>query len=167
MKFSLTIQRETLILPTCCQMIYMWDANPNPSHNHCQQSQFQSIRNNFDLVTSSVYYIVTQGFRHHRVRFDLYLRVLRGISKRSPLWQSKCIQARWSSTKTSLPLRILFCGSDDLSAVCLKALYQEQQRDPEGIKSIDVLVRPAKPYGRSLKKFREGLSPLVNLACFH
>jgi len=97
----------------------------------------------------------------------MYLRVLRGLSKRSPLWQSNYIQARWSSTKSSLPLRILFCGSDDLSAVCLKALYQEQQRDPEGIKSIDVLIRPAKPYGRSLKKFREGLSPLINLACFN
>ena len=61
MKFSLAIQRETLIFSTCCPIWYMWDADPNPSHNHCQQSQFQSIRNNFDLVISSVYCIIARG----------------------------------------------------------------------------------------------------------
>ena len=88
----------------------------------------------------------------------MYLRALRCLSKRNLRWQSNYVQARWSSTaKASLPLRILFCGSDELSATCLKALHEEQQRDPQGIKSIDVLIRPAKPYGRSLKQVREGI----------
>ena len=97
----------------------------------------------------------------------MYLRALRCLSKRNLAWQSNYIQARWSSTKTSLPLRILFCGSDDLSATCLDALHKEQQRDPAGIKSIDVLIRPAKPYGRSLKQVREGTHvflPILALA---
>lgn len=60
------------------------------------------------------------------------------------------------STKTSKPLRILFCGSDDFSIASLRALHAVHQRDPGLIKSIDVLCRPGKPTGRSLKKIREG-----------
>jgi hypothetical protein len=60
------------------------------------------------------------------------------------------------STKTSEPLRILFCGSDDFSCDSLKALYNEHRRNPYLIKSIDVLCRPGKPTGRSLKTIREG-----------
>lgn len=98
--------------------------------------------------------------------FNMYLRALRYLSKRNLGWQSNYIQARWSSTKTSLPLRILFCGSDDLSATCLQALHKEQQSDPAGIKSIDVLIRPAKPYGRSLKQVREGTHVFLPILCF-
>ena len=50
------------------------------------------------------------------------------------------------------PLRILFCGSDDFSAVALRALDQERAKNPELIKSIDVLYRPAKRTGRGLKE---------------
>ena len=100
----------------------------------------------------------------------------------SQLWSwawSSCIGKRYSSVirrvqttykpprrteyrplaKTSKPLRILFCGSDDFSSASLRGLLEEQRRDPELIASIDVLCRPGKPSGRSLKNIREGTSP--------
>ena len=55
-----------------------------------------------------------------------------------------------------LPLRILFCGSDEFSCESLKALYAEHFRSRKLIRSIDVVVRPAKPTGRGLKEMREG-----------
>lgn len=55
------------------------------------------------------------------------------------------------------PLRILFCGSDEFSCVSLKALYSEFFRSRKMIRSIDVVVRPAKPAGRGLKEMREGM----------
>ncbi|KFY27900.1 hypothetical protein V493_03227 [Pseudogymnoascus sp. VKM F-4281 (FW-2241)] len=62
---------------------------------------------------------------------------------------------RLYSSPATKPLRILFCGSDDVSVASLRALYDEQKRDPSSIASIDVLCRPGKPYGRGLKKIRE------------
>lgn len=62
---------------------------------------------------------------------------------------------RLYSSPATKPLRILFCGSDDVSAASLQALRDEQKRDPSSIASIDVLCRPGKPYGRGLKKIRE------------
>ncbi|KAK0752242.1 hypothetical protein B0T18DRAFT_444553 [Schizothecium vesticola] len=56
----------------------------------------------------------------------------------------------------TLPLRILFCGSDEFSCESLKALYAEHFRSRKLIRSIDVVVRPAKPTGRGLKEMREG-----------
>lgn len=69
---------------------------------------------------------------------------------------------RLYSSPAAKPLRILFCGSDDVSAASLQALYEEQKRDPSSIASIDVLCRPGKPYGRGLKKIRE--VPLIATA---
>ena len=65
------------------------------------------------------------------------------------------ITRRWSSSKTSDPLRILFCGSDEFSIASLRALHREQQARPEFIKSIDVVSRPPKRVGRGLKSLRE------------
>ncbi|KAJ5468607.1 hypothetical protein N7475_006359 [Penicillium sp. IBT 31633x] len=47
------------------------------------------------------------------------------------------------ATKTSDPLRILFCGSDDFSIAHLKALHAYHLKQPECISSIDVF--PAVP----------------------
>lgn len=69
---------------------------------------------------------------------------------------------RLYSSPATKPLRILFCGSDDVSAASLQALCDEQNRHPSSIASIDVLCRPGKPYGRGLKKIRE--VPLVATA---
>ncbi|CAL3967259.1 unnamed protein product [Diplocarpon coronariae] len=68
----------------------------------------------------------------------------------SPRHGRKCY-----STKECKPLRILFCGSDDFSIASLRALHTEHLQSPGLIKSIDVLCRPGKPAGRSLKKIRE------------
>ncbi|KAF2966162.1 hypothetical protein GQX73_g7403 [Xylaria multiplex] len=57
--------------------------------------------------------------------------------------------------KTSDPLHILFCGSDQLSCDVLKALYNEHVDNPDLIQSIDVVVRPAKRTGRGLQKLTE------------
>jgi hypothetical protein len=65
---------------------------------------------------------------------------------------SKCLY----STRASKPLRILFCGSDHFSCASLRAVHQEQARDPELIESVDVLLRPGKLSGRGLKSIREG-----------
>ncbi|KAI0108465.1 Formyltransferase [Daldinia grandis] len=53
--------------------------------------------------------------------------------------------------KTSDPLRILFCGSDEFSCASLEALHQEHVRNPTLIQSIDVVVRPGKLTGRGNK----------------
>jgi hypothetical protein len=58
--------------------------------------------------------------------------------------------------RISKQLRILFCGSDEFSCASLRALHQLQQDRPRLIRSIDVMVRPGKPSGRSLKTIREG-----------
>ncbi|APA12559.1 hypothetical protein SS1G_03801 [Sclerotinia sclerotiorum 1980 UF-70] len=60
-----------------------------------------------------------------------------------------------NTPKTSKPLRILFCGSDDFSCESLRSLVAEQQSDPKGIASIDVLIRPGKRFGRGLRETRE------------
>ncbi|KFY06714.1 hypothetical protein V492_07818 [Pseudogymnoascus sp. VKM F-4246] len=75
---------------------------------------------------------------------------------------SYCASRRLYSSPATRPLRILFCGSDDVSAASLAALCDEQTRDPSSIASIDVLCRPGKPYGRGLKKIRE--VPLIATA---
>lgn len=50
------------------------------------------------------------------------------------------------------PLRILFCGSDELSATVLRALHAEHLSNPSLIESISVFHRPGKATGRGLKK---------------
>ena len=60
------------------------------------------------------------------------------------------------TAKDVVPLRILFCGSDEFSCESLRTLYNEHVKSPGRIVSIDVVVRPAKPTGRGLKEMREG-----------
>ncbi|TRX95841.1 hypothetical protein FHL15_003395 [Xylaria flabelliformis] len=64
---------------------------------------------------------------------------------------------RYSTTprKISDPLHILFCGSDEFSCASLKALHDEHVRDPDLIRSIDVVVRPGKRTGRGYKVVRD------------
>ncbi len=71
-------------------------------------------------------------------------------------------KSRFYSAKVSKPLRILFCGSDDFSNASVRALVAERERDPQLIKSIDVLCRPGKRSGRSLKNIREGREEIHN-----
>ncbi|KAI2623804.1 formyl transferase [Xylaria nigripes] len=67
-----------------------------------------------------------------------------------------------SKPKTSDPLHILFCGSDEFSCASLKALHDEQAQNPDLIRSIDVVVRPGKRMGRGLKIVRH--PPIRSLA---
>ncbi len=62
--------------------------------------------------------------------------------------------------RSQKPLRILFCGSDGFSSEALMALCAEKGRNPHLIKSIDVLCRPGKRAGRSMKTVREGVQTL-------
>lgn len=63
---------------------------------------------------------------------------------------------RYVSTKSTDPLRILFCGSDEFSIAAMRALDREQRSSPDFIKSIDVVCKEPKRAGRGLKTFREG-----------
>ncbi|KAI0854903.1 formyl transferase [Xylaria cubensis] len=71
---------------------------------------------------------------------------------------------RYSTTprKISDPLHILFCGSDEFSCASLKALHDEHVRNPDLIRSIDVVVRPGKRTGRGLKVVQD--PPIRSLA---
>ena len=61
---------------------------------------------------------------------------------------------RFYTHKAINPLRILFCGSDELSVASLRALHGEHVEHPERIASIDVVSRPGKRVGRGLKSIR-------------
>lgn len=63
---------------------------------------------------------------------------------------------RHASNKTSDPLRILFCGSEDFSIASLQAVHDEHRANRDFIASIDVVCRPAKRVGRKLRQIREG-----------
>jgi hypothetical protein len=54
----------------------------------------------------------------------------------------------------SQPLRILFCGADELSITSLEALCRESRESPSNVASIEVVCRPGKPTGRGLKQIR-------------
>ncbi|MCJ1379100.1 Methionyl-tRNA formyltransferase [Xylographa soralifera] len=58
-------------------------------------------------------------------------------------------------TQSADPLRILFCGADEFSIASLKALHHEKNVNPDLIKSLDVVCKVGKKYGRGLKKVRE------------
>lgn len=66
------------------------------------------------------------------------------------------VARRYGSNRQLDPLRILYCGSDEFSAVSLRAVYEEHRNHPEVIKSIDVVCKPDKRTGRGLKKTRQG-----------
>ena len=77
------------------------------------------------------------------------------MNARSVCYLSRSIT---SFSKTSDPLRILFCGADQFSIASLKALHVEHVADSDFIKSIDVLCKSDKKVGRGLKDYRSGLS---------
>ncbi|KAI1389495.1 Formyltransferase [Hypoxylon trugodes] len=64
--------------------------------------------------------------------------------------------------KKSDPLHILFCGTDKFSCAALEALFSEHIRNPDLIRSIDVVVRPGKRTGRGYKVIQH--PPLKTLA---
>lgn len=86
----------------------------------------------------------------------MYMHLLRHVVRRSAIAQLCRYSTTSYGTKTSTPLRILFCGSDDFSIGSLRALHEEQKRDPGLIQSIDVLCRPGKLVGRAMKTIRDG-----------
>ena len=66
-----------------------------------------------------------------------------------------CPHLRLHSSKAADPLRILFCGSDELSVASLRTLHREHVERPGSIASIDVVSRPGKRVGRGLKSIRQ------------
>ena len=69
---------------------------------------------------------------------------------------------RYISQKSSDPLRILFCGSEDFSIASLRALHDEYTKNQGLIASIDVVCKRAKRIGRNLKGIREGYKSPMN-----
>jgi hypothetical protein len=94
----------------------------------------------------------------------MYMRCLRRAAARKPaspcfspnLARSYSIPKNSEIVKTCEPLRILFCGSDDFSNASLLALFKEYGKDRKFIQSLEVLCRPGKPVGRSLKTIQDG-----------
>lgn len=72
-----------------------------------------------------------------------------------PVWPS-AFPRRHVFQKSSDPLRILFCGSEEFSIASLRALHGEHVRNRDFIASIDVVCKPGKRVGRNLKEIREG-----------
>lgn len=52
-------------------------------------------------------------------------------------------------------LRILYCGSDEFSAISLRALNEYRTRSHQ-VQHIDVVCKAGKPTGRGLKHIRDG-----------
>jgi hypothetical protein len=74
------------------------------------------------------------------------------VTKRQ--WQFQC-RSFQTSLRQLVPLRILFCGSDEFSVASLEALNKERlQKSSADIESIDVVCRPGKPTGTGLKVIR-------------
>jgi len=82
------------------------------------------------------------------------LRV-RGYHRRRR-WLHQAPNIAEHATKSSDPLRILFCGADDFSIPSLRAIDHERHSNPSLIQSIDVVCRPDKRTGRGLKQIRQG-----------
>lgn len=101
--------------------------------------------------------VAAAAFSSYDFWFGINHKVMRFLW-RSQLWKFNitCHVQRFVSTKSSDPLRILFCGSDNFSIESLRALNDERQKDAESIASIDVVCRPGKRIGRDLKTVREG-----------
>lgn len=85
---------------------------------------------------------------------DLFSRL--NLSQNAKFIGNILLRPVFYSTRVSEPLRILFCGSDEFSSASLISLKEEKTKNPDLIRSIDVLCRPAKKVGRGMKKFAEG-----------
>ncbi|KAK5051374.1 hypothetical protein LTR84_003026 [Exophiala bonariae] len=72
--------------------------------------------------------------------------------------QSRCWLSTNPEAKSSKPLRILFCGSDEFSATSLDALYAEFKSPDSHILSIDVVTLTDKLKGRN---YREKYTPYI------
>ena len=83
-------------------------------------------------------------------------------TKFSICWSRPFSCSSGSLNQLTEPLRILFCGSDDLSVSCLDALHKESCRISSNIRSIEVVCRPAKRVGRGLKSLAR--RPLADVA---
>ena len=72
------------------------------------------------------------------------------------LLRRNCSESRTYSHKPiTNSLRILYCGSDDFSAVSLRALNDYRLRS-DHIAKLDVLCKEGKPSGRGRKQIRDG-----------
>lgn len=85
-------------------------------------------------------------------------RMRRSLIRLLPYQHHKHIRL-FGTQRTSDPLRILFCGSDDFSISSLQRLHKEHTQREDVIASIDVVCRPAKRVGRGLKAIRTGIIP--------
>ncbi|RGP68142.1 methionyl-trna formyltransferase [Fusarium longipes] len=68
-----------------------------------------------------------------------------------------------TSRRSSNPLRILFCGSDEFSCASLKAVHEEQSRNKGLIESLEVMALPPKRTGRGFSSLKQGKSRIDKL----
>lgn len=94
-------------------------------------------------------------------RATLFPALMKSLRRTIPLLKSTStlhyhVARQYNSNRPCDPLRVLYCGSDEFSAVSLRAVHEEHCKHPELIKSIDVVCRPDKRTGRGLKEIRQG-----------
>lgn len=124
----------------------------NSALGHDNQSSI-CLQMKFKLVKS---FLVAGCFRSGRPYcIEPWLAPLFRVGATCRRFQS----SQQSSQKRSEPLRILFCGSDEFSSANLRALHEEQLRNPGLIESIDVVIRPGKRVGRGNKKIQHREHP--------
>lgn len=100
----------------------------------------------------------------HLPFFSLYARLKlhsRRLVSFSQFHHPSSVQSSISKIQSE-PLRILFCGSDDVSVACLNALDNERRHGTSTIQSIDVVCRPQKKSGHGGKTVRK--RPVVDAA---
>lgn len=94
--------------------------------------------------------------------------LLRGVTRHAIKSRPCLSSCRWqpqywrhyttTSGKDTDSLRILFCGTDSISAESLRALHEEWRTNRELVEAIDVVCMPPKRSGRGLKKLTPGTS---------
>ncbi|CAG7560141.1 unnamed protein product [Fusarium equiseti] len=84
-----------------------------------------------------------------------YLNKSRSLLGRNiPQWR-RCF-SQSTPRRSSDPLRILFCGSDEFSCASLRAVHEEHTRNKGLIESLEVMALPPKRTGRGFQHLNQG-----------
>ena len=95
--------------------------------------------------------------------FPSVIRFSAAIKTYKPIRLGQRLQyASTEARRNHDPLRILFCGSDEISAASLRTLHEAALERPDFIASIEVVCKMGKPVGRGMKHIREGNSRMPN-----
>lgn len=107
------------------------------------------------IIKSAALLLSSRSSNHFIVRNRASYFCYHGDRRAAKSQRRHIVTTSYPHRKISDPLHILFCGSDDFSCASLQALHDEHVRNPDLIRSIDVVVRPGKPTGRGWTVIRD------------